>query len=398
MPAVTTWTVKHYNLAGNLVAELDEIADRQMTLAMNGLDSFSGTLYLDDPDAAAIQRLHSIIKVWRNVSDPANGKSYTAPADRPDFAGVVTYSNKDGISNQMQFKAFSPFWRLQCRFHLLNHYLVNNPSTGLPWKQSALMWKLIDLINNAFGVTSKTGIVQGTLSSATDVAVSPYFVMKGSNTWQHVFETIMDRASSPDIVPVYLHTDGSPDLVQFGTSLKRGSDVSASTLFQYSTGLDNCLNMSEEEQIIPDTFANYLWLVGQGGPNKYPALSTPPRQEDPAATGDGYGNIGIYMGRRDYENTKDIGLLNNMATHEFNRAKKAQRIYTVQLAPLWPPYYKTDFVLGDVVRLDADKGALVLSNVKQRIYEIALQMSMNNVETAQVALASDFDGKVAVTA
>jgi hypothetical protein len=399
--AVTTWTTKHYDLDGNLVATLAELTDRQLNFTLNGLDSFGATMYLDDDDAADIRRLYSVIKVWRDVADVPNSKSYTAPGDEPDFCGIVSYTSKDAEANTFSFKAFSPFWRLQSRFHLINHYLAINPDTGVAFKQSELMWKLIDLINEAFGADDPrgTGIFLGTLSSATDISEAPYFVERGSNTYQHIFETIMQQSQSPDIVPTYFHSNGDSDLVEFNTEEKRGSDLSATTKFQYGTGAKNCINVTEEESVEPGKFANYVWVIGQGGPNAYSVQGSDdfvPHQRKLTGT-DSFDEIGVYMANFDYPDTKSATIQNDVVNYEFQRAIKNQRVYTVELSPLWPPYYKTDFDVGDVVRIDVDKGAFVVTNVKQRIYEIGLAMSDNNVESCAVTLSEDFDGAVATT-
>ena len=52
-----------------------------------------------------------------------------------------------------------------------------------------------------------------------------------------------------------------------------------------------------------------------------------------------------------------------------------------------------DFAIGDVVKLNANRGALLVENKDQRIYQCQLGISDNNVETASPLLANDFYGK-----
>jgi len=69
--------------------------------------------------------------------------------------------------------------------------------------------------------------------------------------------------------------------------------------------------------------------------------------------------------------------------------------YSVDVSPAANLYYGRDFSIGDVVNLNANKGALQVSNVKQRVYECTLSISDNNMEKVDPKIAKDFTGKVA---
>lgn len=403
------WTMRAYNLdGGGLTAlsydpdlpatnEIRHADDRRFTMHLNGVDELGFTLYLDDPMALNIRRLKTVVKLWREVQDDDGNILFSNGASSPAFAGVVGWTHKDGNSNQMQIKCYSPLWRLQSRFHILNHYLNINPNTGSPYKQSELMWRLIQMVNGAFGVDSRTGIVQGTFAWPGEPTVAPYFVAKGSNTWSNIFDDLMVRPSSPDIYPDYVH-DGTYRLMEFSTDQRRGADVSASVKFNYHTDPEgatpaNLENMSEEEMPSPGDFANYVWAVGQGGPNSGKIAKR--ENTSAAANSDGYGEIGIYMARVDRNEIKRLAALGPIADAELAQRKVPKSAYTVTLSPAAELYYGSDFVMGDVVALNADKGALQVTNKKQRIYQVELVMSANNMETPNVLVANDFYGKVA---
>jgi hypothetical protein len=374
---------------------------RTLNFNLNGIDSLNFSIYLDDPMALQIKRLRTFIKVWRSVYDDSGATIYSDPSDEPIFAGVVGGTLKSGQENLMSINCYSPLWRLQSRFHILNHYLKTNTDTDEEYTQSELMWKLIDLVNNAFGLAnSDTGITQGTFSSGNDPTVAPFFVAKGSNTWTNIFEEIMNRAGGVDIIPVYKHTDASSELMEFHTDEKRGDDISATMDFRYHTGTDDNLDgCSEEESPNPGEFANYLWAVGAGGPNSGKVALEENIDDDE----DGYENIGIYMRRADFPDIKLIGSAGPPKTHlraiaeaEFAQSRVPKTNYEVTVSPAGGVYYKSDFQLGDVVMLNANKGALFVEDKKQRIYETSLSISDNNVETVSLLLADDFTGKVAV--
>lgn len=414
--ANVTWTIKHYDRFGGAITanyagysdlgtsnELHHATNRSMSFSLNSYDTLDLALYLDDPMAAQIRRMRSYLKVWRTVKDDAGATIYQDPSTTPCFAGPVAYTNKAGQANLMTIKAYGMLWKLKLRFHVMNHYLKTNVDTSAPYKQSELMWKLISLINGAFSIADPTGtgIAQGNFYwLANEPVVSPYFQSKGSNTWAHIFDSIMDRAGGVDIIPRYHHTDGSSTFMYFDTDEKRGIDRSASLNFRFHTGSnDNLIDLTEEVQIIPNEFGNYLWAVGQGGPNSGKIAMQ--RHDGTAFASDAIGEIGVIMVRKDYPDIKRVGVAGPPPTHlraladaDFKVAKVPQTTYAVTMSPAVAFYYGVNFGIGDVIRLDANKGALVVSNVKQRIYECNLTMSLQNMETAAPTIANDFYGKV----
>lgn len=409
------WVMRNYDLAGDGVAANDmnippsssniikHATSRQLSLALNGIDDLSFQIYLDDPMATEIRRLNNVIKLWRTVRDDAGNVLYADTAGSPCFAGVVGSTIKDGDSNLMTIRAFSPFWRLQFRFHLLNHYLVINVDTDSEFTQSELMWKIIDLINEAFGYQASsesfTGIGQGTFSAAVEPIAAPFYVPKGSNSYTNIFETIMNLSGGVDIIPDYFHDDGDPTLMLFSTDEKRGQDLSATLAFNYHTGADDTLdNLTEEETPIPNEFANFLWAVGSGGPNSGKVAL----EENISDDENGYANIGVYMRKADFNDVQILGELGPpktdlyaLAEAEFNRSKTPKTTYSISLSPGSNIYYGNDYSIGDVGMLNAGKGALQVIDVKQRIYEATLSMSDNNIETSNLTIADDFFGKVA---
>ena len=407
-----SWEMKLYDRSGNAINAnysgysdlgvtnvIGHATDRRLNFYLNAVDELEFALYLDDPMALNIQRLTRFVKVWRTVP------GYTDGSNTPAFAGIVGNHQKDGESNLMRVKCFSPFWRLQSRFHLLNHYLKKNPATGNDYTQSELIWKLIDLINNAFGLSvSFTGIEQGTFyDSGSEISVAPYFQPKGANTWVEIFEGILLRPGSVDLIPRYHHTGGNPRLMYLDTALKRGTDKSGSVTFSYRTATpSNCTNMTEEELVEPGELANYVWAVGAGGPNSGKVAVS----QDNGAIGEGYNAIGIYMRRVNKPDIKRIGILGanppKTATHlkaialaELARSIIPKTTHAVSLSPTANIYYAKNFSIGDVVNLDGEKGALIVGNEKKRIYRCTLSISDNNMETAAPLVADDFFGKVA---
>ena len=123
------WIIKHYDRFGNAINtnyssyvsgegttnQILHATNRQLGFYLNSIDTLNFSIYLDDPVATQIKRLKSFIKVWRTW--PGGGD----PPNNPCFAGIVGSHQKSGSQNIMNVTAYNPFWRLQLRFHLLNH-------------------------------------------------------------------------------------------------------------------------------------------------------------------------------------------------------------------------------------------------------------------------------------
>jgi hypothetical protein len=407
---VYKWTMKLFNYDGSTPVTADysdysfdttsneifHATNRNMNFYLNGVDDASFTLYLDDPIASLIIPTKSYIKIWRHIYEP-DGISliYEDESDIPAFAGVVQSTSKDGDANTMQVKAFSPLWRLQTRFHVNNHYLVIDQGTGDPYTGSGIIFKLIDLLNSAFPATGDeyTGIEIGTASWGGEPEMSPYFVAKGSVTWALISDDVMSRPAAADIVPVY-NDDGSNINMYLNTEQKRGADRSATIEFRYHTGTnDNCENITDEISANPGDFANFLWVIGHGGANSGKVAIA---WDNDSGDFDS-DSIGLYMKTVDKSEVKRLKALKKIAEAELAQSRIPKSAITVTLSPYGGLFFANDFKVGDVVKVIADKNALQ-ANKKQRIYQVGLTISDNNVETASPLVSKDFYGKVAADA
>lgn len=381
------------NDLGPVSHEIRRASNRTLQYNLNGVDQLNFSLNLKDPMALILKPLTSFVKLWRSVP------GYSDPTNAPAFSGIVTSRTLRGQAGQVDYTVFAPFWRLQSRFHILNHYLNINVDTGQLFTLSELMFKFIDLVNEAFGTLAGfTGINIGTFSWANDPIAAPYFQARGANTWSIIFDDLMSREDAPDIIPEYRHTDNNPELMLFSTAEKRGTDRSASLQFNYreppyennpANNLDDCV---ETEIVTPGEYANYLWVVGHGGPNSGKIA----KAENNTTVGYGYKSIGIYMRRIDLPDFKRYdSKMKKVADAELAQSIVPKTSFDAVISPAADLYYQRDFSLGDVISLNADKGALQVNNEKQRIYQVALANSENNIETCTPLLSSDFYGKVA---
>lgn len=412
--SIYSWHMELFDLGGNPIDVvpieggdntniIQNAMNRSLTYNLNGIDELDFDLLLTDPMAFEINRLKTVVKLWRTIDDEVNSK--TLDSDNPSFGGLVTYTNKVGSSNTMNVKVSSPLWRLQTHFHILNHYLNINPDTTNPYTVSELMWKLIDLINEAFGDASDTGIAEGTFGWGfpDEPSVSPFFVSKGSNTWSNIFDTIMTATTTGvDIIPEYVHTNGDPTIMNFSTAEVRGTNKTGITAFNYHTEptlVSNCDDMSDEEAPQPSTgnqdagFANYVWVAAQGGPNSGKVAVA----ENSSATdgSNGVGELGVYMALVEQDSLRTYAQVSQQAPLELAVRTIPQSNFTVSVATGGNCYYDIDYTLGDFVPLNANKGALVVDDVGQRVVQSVISISENNLERVANTVTDDYTGKLA---
>jgi len=451
MAVTYEWETRIYDLDGVELCQVGGVGTPegsgqiapQLTFLLNGIDSYSFTMYLDDPqldpaqggDPTLIRPLDRIVKVWRHVhdTDVVGDESmvdfrYDDDPGFPAFCGIITGLDMTGSTLQVTITAQSPYWRLASHFHLLNHYLVidyNGQSADLqheggnednhPWDVSALAFRLIDLVNHAFGADSRTGIVKPTgvapFWEKTVTLHGGYRAARGNNVWIEIMELFWaqdETSATPDLVPTYLHIDFGDDpdnawkLMQFDTLKHRGDDVSADVSFDFCTGNINLDDITDSVAITNDNFANYVWAVGQAGPNgaRRPAIDV--------AGEFGYENVGVYMYYSEvasWAHRLTNAWIQKQANMELLRRNKIPHTYTMKPSALRQPYFASNrdaasasqyvFTMGDVVGLKADKGMLQV-NTTQRIYEVVLQLTENCTEMCETRIARDFLTKVPV--
>jgi hypothetical protein len=412
-----TWLIKIFELDGTEVCTIEGATDQTLSLPLNGIDSCSFTVWLDNENANELKALRRTVKVWRTINDPINSVFYTDPPGTPCFAGIITRCEKAGQANTLSVLAQSPFWRLQGRFHRNNWKLVidyagqnlshgwdGGNMDGLKWDVSALCWRLIDLVNHQLGSETDvalTGIIKPTTGppywEKTIQIANGRNVRRGNWVWDEIQEMIFtyeDGNPAPDLIPEYINR-GDYALMYFKTSPQRGSDVSSSVSFDFCTGASNLDDFVETEEVVvgkDGNFSNFVWAVGNNDPETHRKVRF---NQD---TGDySVNSVGNYMFIVDSDSedmVDETGILDKQAKEALQRLGDKPVVYAIEQAALKPPYYGYHYGLGDLVMLNASKGALSVSNVKQRIYEVILSLSDNCVETASLRIASDFHSKV----
>lgn len=216
------------------------------------------------------------------------------------------------------------------------------------------------------------------------IATPPLYVMKGQYTWP-IFTELLGRDGAPDIVPEYIWKETFIDRMYFRTAIIRGTDKTATVSLDYRTGQKNLSDCDEEAYVVPGEYGNFLFVSGDGGPNGGTLVTA---QDNPSISANG-----VYMVSENIAGKKHADI------QQYANAKKKvavdadAEIYSVTISPAAPLYYDLDYTLGDLVNFNADKGALQATNKKQRIYQVTLHWSDNNVESTEIMISNDFKRK-----
>jgi hypothetical protein len=432
--APVTWLIRAYDLEGNplsipdmlgVSADSEQVrycSQRVLSQPVNGIEQLSGRILLVDPAAGLINKKTTVLKMWRTINDPIRGIIKPYVAATPDFAGPVIATNVSASSGYKSFIAVNPLWRMQERFHVLNHHLQDDtvlspdyPSPhqltcngdNLPFDASALMYRMIALLSARSTPFQRTdlcirrpptkdytgtpGAFVGTGAGADywpkTIQVAPYFIAKGTMGWDEMFQDIMQRVSHPDLHPEYIHVNGDRKLMYFKTAVVRGTDKSGTVHFDFHTGSFNLADIDVDETLTPGSYGNFVWVIGDGGPNVYAALALDVASEM------AYGSAMIL-------DTVSGGIktdLDPVAPAELAVGKQGDApTFQLTLLPedVGSFYYGVDYDLGDIITVNATKGYWSISGYKQRIYQADLNMDDDNVETPQLLVSNDYLGKI----
>jgi hypothetical protein len=411
-----TYRMKHYTRAGAYVEDVVEREDDQLDVNLNGQSQVGFSLYLDNPLVASLQPLQSVIKMWRDVDDPVRGISYSQPNNLPTIGGHISSRQKQG--DKMVYTVSDPVWSLMFHFHILNHRL--GPDTlefgpglvglpggtyTLPMTISALMWKLVDLINNAFGLgTSGTGFKRnGPTGEDTAVIDGIYHVPRGSWTWDDHISTLLNIAGGPELQPVYVEIASDPTIAYWFCKNRVGVDRTPAgagqVKFQYGTagtGLESDDSLDEldfEETYEPKRWGNWSRVYGHGDIVTTPFSAT--EFNGSALDPLGVPNVGVYMYQDQQPDIVSATKLDSIASVNLKKFGMRPITMTPTIATTGEAYFGIDFGLGDLVLFEYQKGQFHMPEQKIRIYGINERLSNNGQAAVTTTLAEDYLGRFA---
>lgn len=411
--ATVSYRVKLYwRRTGDFIADLTGLFNRRLHFELNEADTFSFSQYLDDPQAELVLPLQTVVRVWRDIEgrDPR-------PDFLPDFCGVVGGPSRSAAANTQDIIAYSPLWRLKARFHHLIWDFTDSAASGAPAEAqgpldpSDIMWRMIE---NTAGIGSNTldefGMTEGSFAVYGPL-VPPLYqngvelsirYERGQNTWE-LIQDITNRPGMPDLFPTYLYDPGIPkQQMLFNTVVVRGEendDVS----FDYNTGAMNCDDMTEQVITDPGTFANDVWVQGQGDTSSDVSEETADGNSHPIPGTDPVRSWvpPNYRGRDGmYQRWERIDTANVSA----ERRAHAQVLLRQTMAPiallsptLTPAYdngFNYDWNIGDGINASCVRGAMTFTNQRRRVAAVDLSLSENGLETCTPTLIPDYDAVV----
>jgi hypothetical protein len=371
-PKLIDWLLLLYTKEGHPLGPIIGARSRKWTVNLNGHDQLTFGLLLEHRMAPLIAPLETVVKLWRRVpGEPVR-------ADQPDFAGIVGPTDEDGEGDLAQFTCYSHDWLLEDRYvweHLLN---------GIPFKQKQHDQDQAQILINLLDYTNTrgaTGIAEGSFT-ATVTRDREYDV--GQNIWQ-AYTDIVSTLGGVDIVPQYLHQDGSPFHMRMGFRPVRGTYLQ-NVRFDYRTGQRNLANLRRRRPIEAGQAPhNFIGVKGQGDAHASPFAA---RFDDAAI--DRFGLREKYV---EEQNIQTVKALVAIAQSYVDAEKVLPEVYEATLSPAKPPYYG-QFNVGDGVHLTGKRGSLQVDK-DQRIYQAIMSVSDDTgLETAAITVGDDVDGLV----
>ncbi len=402
------WRIILFDRDGNTIGYVKTPVQPKMTFTLNGIDSVTFGVYLDDKIARALTPLATYVKVWRSVLGEQ------VDPERPIFAGKLAALDEDGQTNLATCTAFSPFYDLQFRYRW--KYLGLNKKGHKTWKVAKytgtapdIIWSLIDYTNNRATAghpdAGDTHIVRADspFHGTALMLASPY--IKSYDTtqiWQAITElitgiTLPDSTfGGIDLIPEYVHTEGDPTLMVLDTGLCRGVYQPNAGL-HYRIGRKNLINMARSFSTDTDKAATLIRATGQGG-----SLMTE-QWADPAhspAHGPGFDHDyltreGLYEAALDMGDAFTYDYIKQYALDSLLRRKPPILTVKPELSPVEPPFYGLDFGLGDLLPVAARRGRMEFQS-NLRVYGADVSLSNNGNESCTLTLAEDVDGVVEI--
>jgi hypothetical protein len=363
---LVSWRIALFDRGGRGLGIIDDCQQPKLTFVLNGIDTFGCALPLNHRRASAVLSAASFVKVWRAA------KGQVVDARYPSFAGIVLPVT-EGSGNVFNLTAFSPLQMLQARYvwELLKYEDDKGRATI---DQSEILRQLLAYTN----ARGNTGIAWGT-SPATANRPRRYDI--GQNIWE-AYSDIITTLGGVDLIPTYLHTEGSAALMTLSTSTARGG-FRQNARVDYYVGLNNAADSTRQFTAEPGTFANFVGLRGQG---------------DTPVTAESFddASIGVYGLWERFETVDSANTFDYLkALSDALLRQSKQPLETVQpvIGIGLSPIYGRDYEVGDVITTAARRGRMVYDRY-QRVYQAELLRTDTLQEQVTLQVADDFDSVV----
>jgi len=403
---LTDWRIILCDLNSVPIAEIsDEAITPQVTEVLNGIDKFEFTLNLESQAAYVCQPIRTLVKMWHEVPGQAPTSDFF-----PMFCGIITGRTRDAANRTATYTAQAPFWRLTLRYHVDAHDFTAATGRGIMGLNNEgtdptdIMWQMVQFTNQVaqFSQGDRTGIVVPAVKAdyfgADPSVLYDVRYPVGQNTWDLIQDIVM-RAGMPDLSPVYLHVEGSTDLVFFNTTRRKGGAADVS--FDYRTGAKNLDNIVENSQIESGEYANYVVVQGAGDKSTgwYNPVTGSSGADQTIVRADGFSTASLELGLPDlisadglymhYE--QDNLAIKNLVRYQLGkqllrRLAKPPASYEVTLSQAYTHGWPYTFRAGDTVLLNADRDSLQVDNVEQRITEVTVKRTEQKMEQVTVTL------------
>lgn len=382
------------NLAGATLpgGDFADTAGSSVTMTVNGGRTATLTASFDDPAAALVRPLSTVVKArWDQ------GPLITGAVVRPSYSGaqrLVTIPVRDPSLRLMAFQVGSSG----------TQFIDPDPDYDYGWigvDQSEILARLVEhctptAAELAIGIP-RNGIIRGNLPLSVNRD-------RAYEAGKQIWEAMQQLAAVIDGVDFDLRpldqTDGS--FAALDTYYPQmGTDRSESVVFEYGWGRHNCTECNIEPA--GDLVRNRSWRVGQDSPEGWPTTGLVSNQDSMLT----YGIYAEHIGEPDVllQSTLNEHAYAAVTNYGFppvfvtvTPAQDDGTGYRVGLGGVLvkehakygsPPVLgpQGDYWLGDLVRIITRDGPAFTFDVKARILEITLTNAPNGAVVAGLRMA-----------
>lgn len=371
MPTASTWQFLLTSLGGQVIGEITQGTNRQVTLPLNGVPTANFTIPVWHPLASNVLGLDALLKVYRR--DSLTGTRTLV------FHGPLLSAEEVGTdtTQTIQAAATGPFWRLTKRF-------IGQSKAGIQFGTDAAMIDLGTIAQTLITTTNGvgfTGIGNGSTTPSTSGVFGPVWL-------QNVAEAIATLSAGInsfdyEVFPTEptFPAGSIPQIGVFNAQPLIGVQ-NPKVVFEYGTSRANITSYDRQRTLQDVVNRGIMSLQGwpDGSGTQDLIVNTDPTS---------IAARGIFEDVLNDNGVVDDGLRLELVNANLQYRANARERVTFTVAKNARPAPFVDYKVGDWVRARAVVGGSIRFDAMFRIWGITFTIDQNGNEALDLQLVQD---------
>lgn len=370
MPSASTWQFLLTDLSGEVLGEINQGENRQVTLPLNGVPTANFVIPVWHPQATNVLGLDALLKVYRrDVITGINTLVFHGPLLSAEEVG-------DDNTQTIQAAATGPFWRLSKRF-------LGQSKAGLQIGTDTAMVDLGTIAQSLLTATNGvgfTGIGNGTTTASTPGVFGPVWL-------QNVAEAIATLSAGInsfdyEVAPTE-PTNPAGTIPQIGVlnCIPLIGTQKPNAIFEYGTTRANVASYDRQRTLQDIVNRGIMSLQGWPDGTKQDLLINTNSASITAR--------GIYEDVLNDNGVLDDGLRMELINANLQYRATARERVTFTVAQNARPAPFVDYKVGDWVRARAVTSGSIRFDAMFRIWGITFKIDQNGNEALDLQLVQD---------